>query len=114
MKLFRETRKQIGNLCPPAQVYLVISIVAFLSILFQNNSDPTMYCIGKYNISCPNNAIFFLMKAIYIAIWVFILQKLCSGGYTTASWILVLLPIIAMFIFIGLAMIYFTKMTIDI
>lgn len=111
MKLFRETSKKFGKLCPPAQVYLVISIVAFLTILFQNSSDSTMYCIGKYNISCPNNAVFFLMKAIYIAIWVFILQKLCSGGYTTASWILVLLPIIAMFIFIGLAVIYFAKIT---
>ena len=111
MKLLKKGKSQFAKLCAPAQVYLVISVLSFIVVLLQNLQNPNLFCVGNYSVECPNNIIFFLIKIMYIAVWVFILQKLCGGGYTTASWILVLLPIIAMFIFIGLAMIFFAKMT---
>ena len=36
----------------------------------------------------------FVVKLIWMVVWVYILNLLCSKGYTTVSWVLVLLPFI--------------------
>ena len=100
--------KQFKRLCPPAMLYLVLSVISFLGILMQNCQDPKKYKVGFYKVDIPcHNAIFFIAKAIYILVWTWILQFLCKKGYKTVSWFLVLLPIIAMFIMIGLMIIFF-------
>ena len=95
--------KKFNNLCAPAQLYFLISIVAILSIFTQNYKTPYQYCIGifKANTEC-NNLVFFSLKLIYVLIWTYILQLLCKNGYSTISWILVLLPFLGMFILMGL------------
>jgi uncharacterized membrane protein YiaA len=101
-----------NKLCLPAQVYLVISLFSLFLLFYQNMAKPYEYCIGlfKAHSNC-NNKVFFMFKLIYIAIWVFILQKLCSKGYSTISWIIVLLPILGMFILTGLLMLFLLKNT---
>ncbi len=101
-----------NNLCLPAQVYLVISLFSLIVLLYQNIENPYEYCLGlfKSKTDC-NNKVYFMFKALYIVIWVFILQKLCSKGYTTISWIIVLLPILGMFILSGLLMLFLLKNT---
>ena len=104
--------KTFNSLCPPAQLYLVISIISVFSMLYQNYSNPQEYCVGLYKTkSICDNRVYFACKFVYIALWVFILQKLCSKGYKTISWIIVLLPIIGMFILIGLLFIFLMKKT---
>ena len=91
------------GLCPPAQFYFLISFISVLVIFKQNYKNPYQYCVGifKTDTTC-NNLVFFLIKFIYIFVWTFILQLLCKNGYKTISWLLVLLPFIAMFILMGL------------
>lgn len=103
-------KKSFNGLCSPAQLYLIISILSITSLFYQNYNDPEHYCIGIYKTkSLCNNKFYFLFKFLYIVIWLFILQKLCSKGYTTVSWLLVLLPILGMFIIIGLLVIFLMK-----
>jgi hypothetical protein len=64
-------------ICVPAMLYLVLSVIALISMAFNN-------CMGM----C------LLFKVIFIAIWTWFLNFLCKQGYTTISWILVLLPFI--------------------
>lgn len=70
------------SICVPAMLYLVLSVIALISMAFQ---------------SC--GALCLLFKVLFIAIWTWFLNFLCRQGYTTISWILVLLPFI-MFILI--------------
>lgn len=101
-----------NGLCAPAQLYLVISLISVLAMLYQNFNNPQQYCVGLYKTkSLCDNRVYFVFKFLYIALWVFILQKLCSNGYKTISWIIVLLPIIGMFILIGLLFIFLMKKT---
>ncbi len=101
---------KLTGLCPPATLYLVISVLSFLGILFQNCDFSDKYAIGDMMIISPcHNAWFFVGKAIYIAIWTWLLNLLCSKGYTIVSWFLVLLPFIAMFMILGLIMIISMK-----
>lgn len=101
--MFKKPLGLFSKLCTPAKIYLVISLISFITLFLQNSNDPNYYCVGMFKAkSGCNNKIYFLFKIVYIIFWTFILQKLCSKGYKYVSWILVLLPFILMFIGIGL------------
>ena len=95
--------KVYNKLCSPAQVYVVISLLSVLAMFIQNCTNQNMYCIGMFKTyTAYSNLIYFAMKLLYVAGWTWILQKLCKKGYSSVSWMLVLLPFLAMFILIGL------------
>ena len=71
---------QISNLCAPALVYLIISAVTLLFIFMQQF---TILTIG--------------LKVGFVIVWTWILNFICSKGYTTISWVLVLLPYLVTF-----------------
>ena len=101
---------KIAGLCPPAALYLVLSSLSFLGILFQNCSDSTKYIIGDMMVDAPcHNAWFFVGKVFYILIWTWLLNMLCQKGFGSVSWFLVLLPFIAMFMILGMVMIILMK-----
>lgn len=89
------------NLCTPATIYLVLSAIGIIMIAFQNyGMSPNMYCVG--NVRCPvqSSAPIFIMKILYVAFWTFILNLLCSYGYSKVAWFLLLLPFILFFIMV--------------
>jgi hypothetical protein len=89
------------NLCTPATIYLVLSAIGIIMIAFQNyGMSPNMYCIG--NVQCPvqSSVPIFIMKILYVALWTFILNALCSYGYNQLAWFLLLLPFILFFVLV--------------
>ena len=74
MKGFNETFKQM---CTPAQVYLVIAVLAGLLALLNRNSVATV-----------------VVNLLFALVWTFMLSWLCKQGYENLSWFLVLLPYI--------------------
>ena len=91
------------RLCRPSRFYLILSFVSLLLITIQNVQTPGKLCLGSY--SCTNNNVpgYLLGSALYILFWNWILDVICKGS-PTLSWIIVLLPFIAMFILFGLIM----------
>jgi hypothetical protein len=73
-------------ICIPAMLYLVLSVISLILMAFR---------------SC--GALCLLFKALFIAIWTWLLNFLCTQGYTTISWILVLLPFIMFILMILLS-----------
>lgn len=94
----------IKYLCKPAYVYLVISVIATLILMFQNGGNNNRYCVGSFECSVPSTALVFIVKFIYIAFWTFVLNAICKSGHKQIAWFLVLLPFILFFILIGMAM----------
>ena len=92
----------LRNLCTPAYVYLVISVITVLVIAIQNMGNYNVYCLGGYSCETNNKLTLFLMKAIYILLWTWFLNFLCKSGFPYISWLLVLLPYVLMFLLIGL------------
>lgn len=92
----------LRNLCTPAYVYLVISIITILVIGIQNFGRKNVYCLGPYSCNTPNSSTFFILKVIYVLFWTWILNIICKSGYETVSWVLVLLPYVLMFLLISL------------
>ena len=94
----------LKELCTPALLYFVISIVCLMLVLFQNLGNSNSYNIGNFSCRVPNTALVFIIKFIYILFWTWVLNLICKDGHTTISWLLILLPWILLFVIIGLLM----------
>ena len=102
--------KNFKALCTPAQLYLGLSVLSFLGLCWQNAGNPNVYACGLMKAESPvNNMIYFVFKGLYILGWTYMLNLLCKKGYNQVSWLLILLPFIAMFIIIGLIILSLRK-----
>jgi hypothetical protein len=99
------TLKYIKKLCTPAYIYLVISVIAIIIMMFQNCGNVDMYSLGSYECSVPNTALVFFIKFLYVAFWTFILDSVCKAGHTQFSWFLVLFPFILSFVLLGMMLV---------
>ena len=92
----------LRNLCTPAYIYLVISMVLLVVMYIQNRNNINVYCLGAYECDVTNLTAIFLVKFVYILFWTWILNLICSSGFTSISWLLLLLPIILSFLLVAL------------
>jgi hypothetical protein len=91
----------IKKLCTPAYVYLVISVIAMIILMFQNGGNTTKYTVGCLNCNVPSTMMVFVAKVLYIVFWTFVLNTICKAGYKKVSWFLVLLPFVGFFLAVG-------------
>lgn len=69
--------KEFSKLCTPARVYFIIAVIAALVALFNGATLMAEF-----------------IKLLFAFAWTFLLSWLCSNGYVSVSWFLVLLPYI--------------------
>lgn len=96
--------RTLKELCTPAALYFIVSMVAFILILLQNIGNKHKYCLGNFSCNVPNTMAIFIVKFIYILFWTYILNLICKDGHSGLSWLLVLLPYILLFVLVGLLM----------
>ena len=97
----------LKDLCTPAMVYLLLSIVAIVMMAMQNLGNNGVYCVGSYSCNTSSVVSLFMLKIVYVLFWTWLLNVLCKSGYETVSWILVLLPFVLLFILI--AILFYTQ-----
>jgi len=68
---------EFSKYCTPAQLYLILGTIGILTGFFKNYGVKTL-----------------LTKALFLVMWAWVLNWLCSKGLKAISWILVLLPFI--------------------
>lgn len=68
---------RFNELCTPAKIYFAIAVISALCFLFNGYS-----------------IMFIIVKLVFAFIWSFVLGWLCKKGYSSISWLLVLLPYI--------------------
>ena len=69
----------LSDLCTPAQIYFVISLITLvLAVIKQFKMSSILY------------------KVVFMFAWTWFLNFLCSKGYKSVSWFLVLLPFVVM------------------
>lgn len=66
-----------SRFCTPAQLYLILAGISLLTAFFNNFQVITLFVNG-----------------IFVLIYGYILNYMCSKGFKTISWIVVLLPFI--------------------
>ena len=88
----------LRNMCTPATIYFVISLIGLILVGVNNLDNPDKVCVGDYNCYVGNNTAVFILNAIYILFWTFVLDLMCKAGYSSLSWFVLLLPFIILFI----------------
>ena len=96
--------KSLKDLCTPAMLYFVISIIALVIVLMQNLGNTNSYHVGSFSCLVPNTTLVFIVKLIYILFWTYILNLICKDGHVGVSWLLVLLPWLLLFVMMGILM----------
>lgn len=71
------SRFDFNKYCSPAQLYLVLAAIGLISGFLKNFRVFTL-----------------IFNAIFVVLFAFILNFLCSKGLTPLSWVLVLLPFV--------------------
>ena len=71
------------SLCSPALLYLIIAIISLVSMIYSKVAMQTV-----------------AMKGLFVAIYTWFLNFLCSKGHSGISWFLVILPFVVMALFI--------------
>jgi hypothetical protein len=98
--------KMVNSLCSPAYFYLVLSVVLVALLVVQNlvNGNPNELCVGSFSCSVSNIVLIFVIKALYVAFWTFVLDALCKYGLKKLSWFLVLFPFLLFAVLLGMAL----------
>lgn len=78
---------KMPKLCSPAMLYLVISVIAIIMAFFNKIAMSAI-----------------ITKVIFIAIWTWFLNFLCSKGHSGISWFLVVIPYIILLVVMFIAL----------
>ena len=96
--------RTLKELCTPAAIYFIISVLSLLVVLFQNLGNTNSYNVGNFSCRVPNTLFVFIVQFIYIVFWTYVLNLICKDGHIGVSWLLVLLPWILLFVIMGMLM----------
>jgi hypothetical protein len=96
--------KSLKELCTPAMIYFLISIIGLTIVLLQNLGNTNSYNVGSFSCRVPNTAAIFIVKLIYILFWTYVLNLICKDGHVGLSWLLILLPWLLLFVIMGILM----------
>jgi hypothetical protein len=96
--------KKFSQLCAPAALYFVVSLLALLLVILQNLQNRHTLCVGNYSCPVPSVTLIFLMNLVYILFWSWILHLICKAGWKWLSWALVLFPFVVVFLLVILGM----------
>jgi hypothetical protein len=95
--------KSIKELCTPAALYFVLSMVTIVIVFIQNLGNTNRYRIGNYSCRVTSTTLLFIVKIIYVLFWTYVLNLICKDGHRELSWILLFLPF---FVFMLLVLIF--------
>ena len=96
-----------NNLCTPAQLYLIISFILMILSYFGLNAISQQFTLNQSNNSFLQSLNFtyqkdartsYIIQAVFIVLWTWVLSYLCNKGFSNLSWFLVLLPWVLMFL----------------
>jgi len=82
--------------CTPAKLYFIISLILLAISLYYDvtRNDKDKICLGKLSCKLESKPIFYVLNILFILLWAFILNLLCSFGWSKLSWFLFLFPYI--------------------
>ena len=107
-KIIKRSEFSLYKLCTPSMLYFIISLFALIIIGLSNINSPDKLCLGTYQCDIGNNTIIFVLNALYILFWTFILDLLCKNGWSDLSWFIFLLPFILIILFYAIIIFKFS------
>jgi hypothetical protein len=95
--------KSVKQLCTPAYIYFLLSVIGIIIAIVQNVGNSGVYCLGSMSVPVSSTVMVFVVKVIGILFWTWILNLMCKDGHKEIAWFLVLLPFVLLFFMMGTA-----------
>lgn len=95
------------KLCTPAQIYLIVSFILMILSYFGMSAISQQITLNQANNAFLQSLNFtyqkdtrtsYVVQAVLIVVWTWLLSFLCNKGFSNLSWFLVLLPWLLMFL----------------
>ena len=95
------------KICTPAQIYLIVSFILMALSYFGLSAISQQITLNQANNSFLQSLNFtyqkdtrtsYVVQAVFIVLWTWVLSYLCKKGFSNLSWFLVLLPWVLMFL----------------
>ena len=105
-KVVKDVRENVFKFCSPAKAYFILSVISFIIIAAQNISTKDKFCLGSFECVASTSTVLTVMafQLLYIFLWTWVLNLVCSSGKPMISWLLLLFPYVLMFVLLGLFM----------
>ena len=84
----------IKELCTPAMIYFLLSMITIIISLIQNLGNSSIYELGCFSCPVTSTTLIFIVKIIYVFFWTYVLNLICKDGKSLLSWLLVFFPFI--------------------
>lgn len=84
---------EFNDLCTPAKIYLIVSIVCIVGWMWGASDKRSRYRDEEVKHS-PFTILGLICKLVLMVLWTLLLNWLCDNKYTNIAWIILLLPII--------------------
>lgn len=91
---------KVRSLCTPALIFFVISVISLLIMIYDNIQNTKSYCMGNVSCNVPNTSMIFIVEIISLIFWTWLLNFMCSRGYSSVAWFILLIPYILLFLFL--------------
>jgi hypothetical protein len=88
---------KVQSLCTPALVFFVISVVSLFVMIFDNLENTHTYCVGNVSCNVANTSMIFIFEILFLVFWTWLLNFICSRGYSGVAWFILLFPYILLF-----------------
>jgi hypothetical protein len=88
---------KVQSLCTPALVFFVISVVSLFVMIFDNLENTHTYCIGNVSCNVANTSMIFIFEILFLVFWTWLLNFICTRGYSGVAWFILLFPYILLF-----------------
>jgi hypothetical protein len=99
----------IMKLCAPSKIYFFMAIILFFLSVVNDMQNKDKVCLGK--LKCDNKPLYYILNVLFILAWTWVLNKLCSAGWTKLSWFLLLFPFIMLIILFIMISFFVVRMT---
>jgi hypothetical protein len=91
---------KVQSLCTPAFVFFVISVISLFIMIFDNLENTHSYCFGNVSCNVANTSMIFMIEIVFLVFWTWLLNFICSRGYPSVAWFILLFPYILLFVVI--------------
>ena len=88
---------KVRSLCTPAFIFFVLSVLSLFVMLFDNIQNTNSYCFGNVSCNVANTSTIFIVEILFLVFWTWVLNFICSRGYTNVAWFILLFPYIVLF-----------------
>ena len=95
------------KICTPAQIYLIVSVILLILSYFGMTAISQQLTLNQSGHPALHSLNFtyqkdtrtsYVVQAVLIVLWTWLLSYLCNKGYSQLSWFLVLRPWVLMFL----------------